>query len=72
MKYIILSLLVGIMSTSCQSTKPEVVHRSATHERNFQIWLRNNDPSATNLTKKKDDLICPQSLGHMMENFGVD
>lgn len=68
MKYVILGVLVSLLSTSCQSTKTEVVKpRSSTHERNFQIWLKNNDPSDKRIAKKKDALVCPQDNGHMMD-----
>ena len=77
MKCVILSVLVALLSTSCQSTKTEVVKpRSSTHERNFQIWLKNNDSLDKRIAKKKDDLVCPQDNGHMMDHshlmFEVD
>jgi hypothetical protein len=77
MKCVILSVLVALLSTSCQSTKTEVAKpRSTIHERNFQIWLKNNDPSVTRIAKKKDALICPQDDGHMTDQshmmFEVD
>lgn len=77
MKCVILSVLVALLSTSCQSTMTEVAKpRSTIHERNFQIWLKNNDPSVTRIAKKKDALICPQDDGHMTDQshmmFEVD
>jgi hypothetical protein len=66
MKCVILSALVALLSTSCQSTKTEVVKpRLTIHERNFQIWLKNNDPTDKRITQKKDALVCPQDDGHM-------
>jgi len=72
MKYVILSVLVSLLSTSCQSTKTEVVKPSLSiHERNFQIWLKNNDPMDKRIAKKKDDLVCPQDNGHMTDHSSV-
>jgi hypothetical protein len=72
MKYVILSVLVSLLSTSCQSTKTEVVKPSLSiHERNFQIWLKNNDPSDKRIAKKKDALVCPQDDGHMTDHSSV-
>lgn len=72
MKCVILSVLVALLSTSCQSTKTEVVKPSLSiHERNFQIWLKNNDPSDKRIAKKKDALVCPQDDGHMTDHSSV-
>mgnify|MGYP003965647151 CR=1 FL=1 len=77
MKCVILSGLVAVLSTSCQSVKTEVTEtRSTIHERNFQIWLKNNDPSDKRIAQKKDALTCPQDDGHMTDQspmmFEVD
>ena len=65
MKCVILSVLVALLSTSCQSVKTEVVEpRLSIRERNFQIWLKTNDPSAWQTDKKKVALVCPGDDGH--------
>jgi len=72
MKCIILSVLVALLSTSCQSVKTEVVEpRLSIHERNFQIWLKNNDPSDKRIVQKKDALVCPQDDGHMTDQSAM-
>ena len=77
MKCVILSVLVALFSTSCQSVKTEVAEtRSTIHERNFQIWLKNNDPTIRQMSKRNTTLVCPQDNGHMPDQspmvFKVD
>ena len=65
MKCVILSVLVALLSTSCQSVKTEVVKPKMTrHEHNLQVWLESNGPDAWQKDKKKVALVCPGDDGH--------
>jgi hypothetical protein len=77
MKYAIISVLIALATTSCQSTRNDIKEpRLTIHERNFQIWLKNNEPSDKRIAKKTDALVCPQDDGHMTDQsqmmFEVD
>jgi len=65
MKCVILSVLVALLSTSCQSVKTEVVKPKMTrHEHNLQVWLKNNNLNDKTDDKKKVALVCPGDDGH--------
>ena len=65
MKYAILSVLIALATTSCQSTRNDVNEpRLTRHEHNLQVWLESNGPNAWQNDKKKVAVVCPGDDGH--------